>query len=253
MAEGNLFSGFSNSLSGLQPGSLTGFFNNNLLVILWFWIKVIIILGSVALAGVLFYKYYLSYKKKVTLWSSIGDMGSGGWELRYDVAKEVTDEQGKTKLQLFKFRKAKQPLTVPVPESKYKTKVGRFDHYNFLVDDNKELHPMLHPIIYGQVIVNPDTGEVEKNPDGSLAQRLETLTQIVPQDRSAWRLLDLKRVHKKFEKEDPLYKYAPYALTAVSIIFSFLIFWFAVKELGGNMSQMTTAFQQVAANCGIVR
>lgn len=213
-----------NSVQSFNPGSMFSFFDSGLISKVYFFGKVFFFAIGLAFAVLLFWKFYMQFNVRVTIKSRIG---TGGLEVKEDMAKIVVDEQNKRKLQLFKSHKGKQPLTCPVPESRFKGKKGRLDHYEMWKDDNDQLHPIDHP-------------EVLEH-GGRL--------KIRPQERDAWARFEDKALLEKYRKQDLLTKWAPAAILMIAMITAFLIWFFAAKELGTGLSNLASQFAQIASSC----
>jgi len=170
------------------------------------------------------YKFFIQYKVRCTVWKEIG---GGAFEQISDKAKLVTDKQNKKKFQLFKTRWGKKPVTCPVPEAIYKTKSGKRDHYNFVIDDNGQLHPM------------------ELDWSGVWSP----LLKIRPQERDAWARQEDKLLEDKFRIQSSLEKYLPTAIVLASMLI--VIFFFLSKDLAAGMSKVAESVAQVGTMCTI--
>ena len=100
-----------------------------------FFGKLVFYFGMVFMIG--FFVYYFLFRFNIRI--LIKKYGAGGKliDIKKDFARIVKDRQGKTKLSTFKTRK-----TTPLPELKYRQKVGKYDYYEFIEDDNGELYPI---------------------------------------------------------------------------------------------------------------
>lgn len=176
-------------------------------------------------ACILFYKLFLEYNKKVTVMLRLG---GGGVETKSTRGKVITDEQGKTKLQLW-MKVGKKTLSCPVPPSSFKSKEGRSDRYFLWCDDNAELHPMMPPHM----------------DDENFVYRLK----IRPQERDAWARYEQKRLMEKFQKKDLWEKYMPTVVVISAFLVAFLIFFFMSKDLAGGLASLSGQFAQVASSC----
>ncbi len=210
------------ALAGGGAG-LFGVFDGPIMGQLWFWGKVILTMAAVAFGLMLFWKFWMQYKIQITIWRKVG----AGWEAKSDRAKMIVDNQGKRKLQLIRLRNGKTPLTCPVPESQYLTKKGKKDHYVLFLDNNFQLHPTNPPSLNSE---NPSFN-------------------VVPQDRTAWGRFEDRVLEAKFKKKDFMEKYLPSVIIVSAMAFSFLIFFFAFKELGAGMGNLASQFSQIAASC----
>lgn len=220
--------GFTDSLQGVVQGlgsqDIFGIFDLPVFAKLYFFLRVAFFMAVVMFGAILFYKYYLQFNKKMIIKKKFGE---GGEEIIYDTAKVVTDEQGKTKLQLFRLKKGKKRVTCPVPADKYKKKLGKRDLYEMWLDDNYELHPI----------------------ERSVAEENIHMLRIRPEERAAWSRMESKILRDKYEKKDVLLKYATPAIMMTAMITVFLIFFFASKEIGSGLSELAATFKQIASSC----
>lgn len=178
--------------------------------------------------GVAVYKLWIQYKVKVTVRKEIG---GGAFEVVHDRAKIVVDKQNKLKLVLFKTRKDKKPVTAPVPEARFKTKIGKKDHYEFVIDDNGQLHP------------------VEMDWAGVWQPELK----ILPQDRQAWARMEDKLIDESFRIKQGLDKYMPSIIVLSAFMIAFLIFFFMSKDLASSLNGLSGTFSQIASECASIR
>lgn len=222
MAE--VFDTISGGVKGLDPSNLFSIMNNPIMNKAWFFIKVgiwiIICIGTL----LFLWKFFKQYSVRVTIRRRIG---TGAIETKRDWAKMVIDDQDKRKLQLFRLRDGKKPITFPVPDSVYKGKVGRWDHYDVFIDDNFQAHP----IMFNQ----NDFGH--------------QYLKIMPEDRKAWARWETKRIMEKYSKKEWVEKYLPSIIVLSSMMVAFMIFFFMSKELGSSLSELANQFAQVASSC----
>lgn len=218
---------FTGALKDFDPSglSLTKVFTNPAMAKIWFYVKTFLFLAVFVFGIILFYKFFLQYKIRVTINSRLG---GGSYEIKKDRAKLVVDKQGKRKLVLFKHKNGKEPLTCPVPASSHKCKIGKYDHYFLWMDDNFQLHP----------IKPPETKEFGRK-----------YLEIMPEERAGWTRLEEKRLRDKYQKKDMLEKYLPAGIMFAAMLFAFLIFFFGFKELGASMSSLASQMAQVASSC----
>lgn len=185
--------------------------------------KVIFWFAVFVLGAVLFYKKVLQYKISVTVKKNVSGQGL---EIVNDRAKMVVDKQGKRKLQLWKTRNGKRPISCPMPESKYKSKEGKKDHYELWLDDNFQLHPIEHP-----------------------DAPIDELLRIRPQERDAWNRFEDVQIMEKYKKQNMLDKYLPSGIVIMAMMTAFLIWFFAAKSLGAGMTDLAQQFAQIASSC----
>lgn len=205
--------------------NLFSIFDSPAFATFFFYVKVFLLVVIFIFGLILLYKFYVSYKIRVTIKTRIG---GGGTEVIETRGKITTDDQGKRKLMLYK-RIAKRVLTVPVPESVYKFKKGKSDHYELWMDDNYQLHPIGHPTTQ----------------EGITDLRLK----IEPQEWEAWRTLENRQIRDKYNKKDNLEKYLPAGIMIIACIMAFLIFFFGFKALQTGLAGLAGSFGQVAQAC----
>jgi len=218
------FGGINEIATGFNPSNLMAILDSPVFSKVWFFVKIFIYFLIVVFGGILYYKFWMQYKINVTIKSRVG---GGGLEIKKDKAKIVVDKQNKRKLQLYKSRNGKQALTCPVPPAIYKMKNGKKDSFELWLDDNFQLHPILPPQI--------------NNDDPAL--------KIMPQERAAWARYEDKALREKYQKKDLLEKYLPAGIMIMAMITAFLIWFFAVKELGSGLSGLAQQFAQIASSC----
>lgn len=231
-------SGLAEAAKGFSSGQLSSIFNPANFGVAWTFLKVFGYFAILVLGAIIFYKYWLQYKINITIKTRLG----GSQEIKQDKAKIVEDEQGKKKLILLKTRRGKTALTCPVPAGIYKSKVGRKDHYELWLDDNFQLHPIGHP----QTEFYDSEGNVV-NLEPEQAPQLK----LRPQERDAWARYESKRIAEKYKSKDLLMQYLPAGILFIAMITAFLIWFFAVGELGDGMAQIATQLAQVASACTV--
>ena len=119
----------------MQGGQIdTGAIGRGLVDTAGFFGKIIFYFAIVFMIG--FFVYYFLFRFNIRV--SIKKYGARGKlvDIKKDVARVVVDKQGKKKLSLFKMRK-----TTPLPNLTYRQKIGKYDYYEFVEDDNGELYP----------------------------------------------------------------------------------------------------------------
>lgn len=212
-------------VTDLDASTFSKIFESAIWLKFYFFMKILLVMIFVFGVIVIIYKYYLQYNIRLTIFKRIG---RDSFEVIEDFGKTIMDETGKSKIVTMKTRKAKGvACSMPVPETQYKGKRGRFDHYLVMRDVNGELHPISSPIIVGDI----------------------TRMEIRPQERDAWARLERELLLQKYDKKDMLLKYATPAILMTACITAFLIFFFASKELGQGMSNIATQMGQIATNC----
>jgi len=248
----------SEGVKGFNPDNLMSVFDSPISSTIWLWIKIFFWFALFVFGCICVWKFLLQYKIKITLKTRIGN---GGIEVKHDRAKVMVDTQNKKKLQLLKLRKGKFAITCPIPESRYKSKMGKRDHYELWLDDNFQLHPI-------EVLDRKKKGIVAKvkdmfSPRGTVdaSKHLtpveqpiteggkEVLLRIRPQERDAWARFEDKALRDKYKRRDMLEKYMPAAIMMMAMITAFLIFFFAFKSLGGSMNNLAQQFGQIASAC----
>jgi len=269
MGLGESFGGLQKAASNLSPDNLFGVFNSPAFAKIGFFIKIFLWLIGFVFLGLIYFKLVVEYKVKVTILSRIG---GGGIEVRKDRAKIVLDKQNKRKLQLFKLRKGKAAITLPVPEAYYKSKIKKADHYFLWLDDNYQLHPMenikgdkkkMGLKDYVKRILpskeNKKTDPIDASTDENLrltpilsplvSKDEEQLLAIRPQERDAWARAEDKLILERYKKKDMMEKYLPAGILFMAMIISFLIFFFGFKQMGAGMSEIAKQFAQIASSC----
>ncbi len=224
MAE--IFDKIKGMATGFSPDTITGsnILDSPAMVKAALFGKVAFYMGIILFSAALFYKFYLQYKVRVTVFTKFG---TGGMEIKRDMAKVTVDKQGKKKLQLFKMRHGKRALSLPVPEAKFRMKLKNRDYYFLWLDDNHQLHPIEQPLV--------------ENNNRHLRTR--------PQERDAWARLEDKLLEETFKKKDFLEKYMPSIIIMGSMLIAFLIFFFLSKDLAGGLATLSGSFDKVAMNC----
>lgn len=247
--------GISEGVKNFQPDNIFAVLNNPAFIKIWFFIKMFLWMIGVVFICICIYKFILQYKVKITIKTRIGN---GGIEVKHDRAKIIVDDQNKKKLQLFKMRKGKMAITCPIPESIYKSKIGKSDHYELWLDDNYQMHPIdvkekktLKENI--KAVLSP------KKIDGSeflspvkppvVDEDKAFMLKIRPQERDAWARFEDKALREKYRKKDTLEKYLPSAILMMAMITAFLIWFFAAKQLGSGLNNLASQFAQVASAC----
>jgi hypothetical protein len=221
----SLLDSISGAAGGFNPDNLFGMFDSGIFAKIYFFIKIFFYFVLAVAIGITYYKLFYQYKILITVKSRLG---GGGLEIKRDRAKIVVDSQNKTKLQLFRTRRGRQPVTCPIPPAIFKGKIGKKDHYELWLDDNFELHPISLPHVQS-------------------GHELEL--EILPQERNAWARYEQKALEEKYQKKDLLATYLPAGIMMMAMITAFLIWFFAAKQLGMGLSELAQQFQQVAASC----
>lgn len=219
---------FLNTVKGMATGgtdlNLGNFLGSNF-VAKAAWIgKIVFYITVFLFVCLLIYKFVLQYKTKITVFKMVGGRIV---ETVKDKAKTVTDTQNKKKFQLFKTRWGKKPVTCPIPESVFKTKQGKKDHYYLWLDDNGQLHPV----------------------EFDLSSGIDARLRIRPQERDAWARMEDKILIDKFYKQSFMEKFLPSIVMITAFVMAFLIFFFMSKDLGNSLSGLASTFQQVASSC----
>jgi hypothetical protein len=219
--------GFVGQLGGMaqnaNPESIANIINHPVIDTIFFWGKVFIALAVLVFGALLFWKYYMSYNVRVKVKQRYG---TGGTKVYSDRAKILTDKNTQQRrMELFK-RKNKKALTTPVPESKYRQVEGKYDYFEFWLDDENNLHPILPPSAQSEE-------KIELN--------------ILGKDMRAWQSTETKRISEKYSKKTMMEKYQPMMIMFAAIIGAFLISFFAFKYLGGGLSDVAQSMSELAA------
>lgn len=175
------------------------------------------------------YKFFVEYKIKVDL---IYKTGGNIIELKTDIAKEIIDVQGKRKLQLF----WKKKLSAPVPSLNYKYKKGKRDCYEFVVDDNNNLHPC-----------EKAAGKSMYDSEGKITEVYKT--NIVPQERTAWSMMERKLIEERIRKKGWFDKHKEFILTAGMFAAMVLVSYFMFDYLKRGSFAIAQQLGQIATNC----
>lgn len=210
----------------LNPGdlTLTAIYASPAAAKILFFVKMIFYVVSACVAIYVFWKMWLQYKVKVTVYKRVG---GGGIETVSDRAKIVTDKEGRVKLQLLKTRNGKTPVTCPVPEDYFKSKEGKNDHYNMWLDNNRQIHPIMPP-------------RVEEN---------HPYFKVIPEERKAWSRQERRQIETQYKKNNWLDKYLPQIVVMSSFMIAFLIIFFVSKDVTTYLSQVAGEFGRVADAC----
>ncbi|SRR6056297_175453 len=219
--------GFVGKLGGMaqnaNPESLTSFINSPVVDTIFFWGKVFIGLAVLVFGAILFWKYYMSYNIRIKVKQRYG---SGGTKVYADRAKIVTDKNTQQRrMELFR-RKDKKILTTPVPESKFRQIEGKHEYFEFWIDDENNLHPILPP---------------QQNNEKQIS------LNILGKDMRAWQSTETKRISEKYSKQTMLQKYQPMFIMFASIIGAFLISFFAFKYLGSGLTEVAQSMSELAS------
>lgn len=227
---GDGLAGIGNLAQNLDPGSISAAkFLSSPIISKFAWFgKILFWMVLLIIGGVVIYKFWLQYKISIGVWKRVG---GGGIERVSDRAKIVVDEQGKRKIVLYKHRNNKKTISCPIPESIYKSKKGKMDHYELFLDDNFQLHPVDLPTL--------TIGD----------EKLRHIMKIRPQERDAWARYEDKQLHSKFQKQNAWEKYMPSVIVLASFLIAFLIFFFMSKDLASSLSTLAQQFGQVATSC----
>ena len=212
----------NNFFGGASEGA---FFSSAAFDKLAFFGKVLGYFAIFLIGGLLVYKFWVQYKIKITVKKCFGN---GGIDIVYDKAKIIKDKEGKEKLVLFKTRHVGKALTCPVPEARFKGKLGKYDHYELWMDDNFQLHPCELPEI-------DDLTSIK--------------TRIRPQERDAWAHMEQRALEERVRKKSDLEKYMPSAIVIMAFVVAFLIIFFATKHLGSSMTNLAGSFNEISQNC----
>lgn len=193
--------------------------------VIMMWVKIIVFTAVTIFAALAFYKFYLQYNIQIRIVKTVGGKGI---EIKSDRAKEVVDDQGKRKLQLFKMRNGKTPYTMPIPGSEYRYKKGKQDYYDLQLDDNGQLHPI-------EMLQLPEEEQL--------------LLAAKPQERTAWARLERRATEDMYKQREKWKEFLPAAVMVIAFVMSFLILFFMFKEMGAGMSQIAGGFDAVAKAC----
>lgn len=190
--------------------------------VIMFWFKVFFWFALALLGGVMFWKLYLQYNVRVRL---VIRKAGKVVEIKNDRAKIFIDEQGKKKLKLWKTRQGKEQLCCPPPEQKYTLKQGKFDYYDFSLDDDFRLVP----------------NEIEVS---------EMLTvKAKPKDLDSWYRKELVRTEKKYTQKEKWKEFLLPAMFMGTIVICFLILFFLFKEIGSGLNDLAGSFAEVSRSC----
>lgn len=223
-------SGVQDSVSSFDPSGISNFFTGFLVNKFVIFGKFLFYVAVAVLGGITIWKFMFEYNIIVTVKSMLG---GGGTEIKRDRAKIVVDEQGKRKLQLYKLKEGKKRITTPLPESFFKSKMGKRDHYEFWLDDNYQLQPIpVAPII-------DEAGN--------------KVMKLMPVERNAWARYEDKAIREKIMKKEMFEKYMPSVIMISAMVFAFLIFFFGFGSLKDGMGALASQFAQVAASCTSLR
>jgi len=249
-------SGLGDYVKNFQPDNMFSVIESPAFAKFGFIFKVFVYFTIFAVCLSLVWKFVLQYKIKVTLLSRLG---SGGIEVKYDKAKIVIDSHNKKKLQLMKTRKGKLAVTLPIPESFYKGKMKKADHFFLWIDDNFQVHPIeslegskksLNLFGFLKKPSTIDCGNEIKVIENPLVEDgMERLFAIRPQERDAWARSEDKIIEEKYKKREWMEKYLPSAIVLMSMIIAFLICFFGFKQLGASMNNLAQQFGQIAQQC----
>ena len=201
---------------------------------------------------IVYWKFYLQYKIRVTI-----DMQEGGKIIntKYDKAREYVDEQGKHKLKLFKMRR-----TTPLPEKQYRYRFGKLAAYHFVEDDNTELHPVLknyrytgstHPLRTQRVMGTTRFGKIlaGKQFEDDEVRDVKAEMVMIPQERKAWMLMENRNLENKIKQKDRAKELLQLAIPIVAYTTAFLIFFFGFKHLSNIGASVGSALGDVAKAC----
>jgi len=213
----------------------------------------------------------MQYNKKVRI---LTKHGGNVIDMKFDIAKEIIDQQGKRKLVLWNTRKGKYAVTCPVPHQKYRYKVGKKDFYDLWLDDNKNVHPIdLEVVTLKEELKAWISTKAKKEVDAKhvrnkkkVEQSFEGLTHSTdidlnfteremvmlkpkPEERQAWNRLEDEAITKKYRVIDRFKEYLPAAVMIAAFMFSFLILFFMMKFVGNELGGLASAFEQVAKSC----
>ncbi len=171
--------------------------------------------------------YFLRWKIRVRI---IKYSGGKIVNVYNDLGRIGTDEQGKTKLILLKTRKGKERCTCPVPAQVYQYKMGKFDYYDLVLDDNFQLHPT-------QLVSIKEDAEKY------------IFVKPRPEQRQAWARMEGDLIQKKYEKREKWRELIAPGVMVMAFVISFLILFFMFKEMGNGMGALAGAFNEVANAC----
>lgn len=195
---------------------------------IWFFAKVIFWFAAFVFGGIAAWKFWFQYNVPVKIHQKTGQKGEVE---RSDRAKILVDEQNKRKLVLLKIKRdRKVKLTCPVPPDSFKVLIGRREGYHLWLDDNYQLHPM----------------EKETLVDKKGAH---TIFHIRPQERDAWARMEDKLLLAKYKRREKWQEIMPYVAYFGTGIIVFLVWFFAVKQLGAGLADLAVSFKQVASEC----
>jgi len=218
----------------------------------------------ITIVGVLvYYKFFHQYKARVTvLRGSYGKVN----DVVQDKAKISTDQQGKTKMTLWKLRLGKTAYSCPVPSGSYRQKVGKKDHYFLFLDDNQQLHPVqvgmkerIASLISKKAresvaLINQKneellSGKLRPVEMSDIDEELQPFIKPMPQERNVWIRQESDLINQKREKKKRWETLAMPTAIITGFIILFLITFFLTKEIGASSSAMVSAIEGYRTAC----
>ncbi len=188
----------------------------------------LVVAGGIGWAVYFFTRYNIIVKVKTY-------EGGRQVNIKDDRAKIVKDKHGKTKLKLFKLR-----LTTPLPDLRFRYRKRGKPYYEFILDNNQQLHPMLSVFPVTQsTVISKITGK----------PLVMAKTKAIPQDRIAWLFSENILAEEKIRKKDFFDRYGQMIIHLSSVVFIFLMFFFGFKSLTSIGNSVGSALGAVARAC----
>lgn len=185
-------------------------------------------------------------------------------EVIKDNARELTNRDGSTFLQLKTTKRGVLPATLPKPASRFMYRAGKKNKYFLFMDGNNQLQPTKMDYANFKETMNavkdavqiwrgkevPETAEgmVFAEP-GKVDESLRVHIKPIPEARVAWARQEDKRQQEKLKERDRLKELLMQAAPLISAVITFLILFFMFKTIGAGFTDISAALSDVAKAC----